>query len=140
MPASKSTGTKVREADSIEYKHVERLIRDRVRLNTQQLFQTDAEGLYDLYLENLPVDDRQHYNCRACRKFFDDYGGLVTITPVGERQSLLFETNGVPEYFYSAFEELRAKVAKAKVQEKLEELKEKTDALSDLIDSVQNSN
>jgi len=33
-----------------------------------------------------------------------------------------------------------AKVAKAKVQQKLEELKEKTDALSDLIDSVQNSN
>ena len=33
-----------------------------------------------------------------------------------------------------------AKVAKAKVQEKLEELKEKTDALSDLIDSGQNSN
>ena len=33
-----------------------------------------------------------------------------------------------------------SKVAKAKVQQKLEELKEKTDALSDLIDSVQNSN
>lgn len=30
-----------------------------------------------------------------------------------------------------------SKVAKAKVQQKLEDLKEKTDALSDLIDSVQ---
>lgn len=110
---AKTTG--VRAADSIEYTMIERLIRDRVRLNTHQLFQTDAEGLYDLYLENLPVDDRQHYNCRACRKFFDDYGGLVTITPVGTRQSLLFETTNVPEYFYSAFEELRAKVAKAKI-------------------------
>ena len=32
-----------------------------------------------------------------------------------------------------------SKVAKAKVQQKLEDLKEKTDALSDLIDVVQNS-
>lgn len=45
----------------------------------QQLFTTDASGLWELYLRLLPESERQHHNCRACRHFIERYGGLVAI-------------------------------------------------------------
>ena len=44
---------------------------------SEPLFRTDANGLYDLFLNNLPAEARQHYNCNACRSFVNHYGGLV---------------------------------------------------------------
>lgn len=38
-----------------------------------------TENLFELYLASLPEDRRQHYNCRACKKFFDNYGNLAMI-------------------------------------------------------------
>lgn len=47
------------------------------------LFQTDAVGLFDAYLANLPADQRQHHNCSCCRAFVKTFGGLVVIGPDG---------------------------------------------------------
>lgn len=44
------------------------------------LFSVKTEdNLFDLYLDSLPEERRQHYNCRACKKFFDNYGNLAII-------------------------------------------------------------
>ena len=47
------------------------------------LFETDAVGLFDAYLANLPADQRQHHNCSCCRAFVKTFGGLVTIDAAG---------------------------------------------------------
>lgn len=47
------------------------------------LFQTDAVGLFDAYLANLPADQRQYHNCSCCRAFVKTFGGLVTIDASG---------------------------------------------------------
>ena len=56
------------------------------------LFTTDATDLFDLFLENLPADARQHYTCRACRRFVDTYGGLVRIDENGTKTPAMWAT------------------------------------------------
>lgn len=55
------------------------------------LFTTDVEGLYETFRDALPASRRQHYNCRACRKFFDKFGGLVEINQHGLTWSLFWK-------------------------------------------------
>lgn len=47
------------------------------------LFTTDAEGLFERFLEALPEGRRQYYRCSACRKFMAGYAGLVVIDERG---------------------------------------------------------
>ena len=58
-----------------------------VKDGTELLFTTNAGGLYDLLLQNLPAEARQHYNCYACRHFVNRYGGLVKIDEKTGKQS-----------------------------------------------------
>lgn len=74
--------------------HFERVVADNKRL-----YQVKADGLWDLYLNNLPEDGRFIYNCRTCRHFIERYGNLVTITEDGNVESALWHDVDVPEYF-----------------------------------------
>lgn len=103
-----------RETDD-GYKTLESLIRERISQAKGPFFRTDAKDLFQTYLENLPGEKRQHYNCRACQKFIDNYGGLVTIDYNGQHRSLLFNSDGVPEFFYGAINVMDVVVLRAKV-------------------------
>ena len=50
-----------------------------VKMGHNHLFTTDANGLYDTFLDCLPAEFRQIYNCNACRHFVNKFGGLVVI-------------------------------------------------------------
>ena len=50
-----------------------------VKDGAEPLFTTNVSGLYDVLLQNIPAEARQHYNCNACRHFVNRYGGLVKI-------------------------------------------------------------
>lgn len=80
-----------------------------------KLFKTDATGIYDLYLSNLPVYAQQHYNCNACRHFFERFGSLVTIDKDGNIHSVLWDENEVPSFFAQAVNALRLHVVYSKV-------------------------
>ena len=80
---------------------------------TEPLFTTDVENLYDIFLDNLPAEARQHYNCNACRNFVNRYGGLVTIDEDGRTYPVMWKYD--PPFFADAIGEVRTKVAKAKV-------------------------
>lgn len=67
------------------------------------LFTTDATDLYATFLENLPATRRQHYECRACRKFVDKFGGLVTIDEGGAPMPLLWAREGAANATSSDF-------------------------------------
>jgi hypothetical protein len=79
------------------------------------LFTTNLEGLYEDFRESLPAGRRQHYNCRACRKFFDKFGGLVTIDQDGETRPLVWTHRPTSNFFHEAIDALYARVARARV-------------------------
>lgn len=87
---------------------------EAVAQHGQRLFTTDAANLFDVFLDNLPKDARQHYTCTACRKFVNAYGGLVVIKPNGEAIPALWK-NEAPELFRASVVEMRQVVKRANV-------------------------
>lgn len=73
----------------------------------KQLYKVHVDGLWDLYLENLPEDGRFVYNCRACKNFVERYGNLVIIDDKGNVESVLWGAY-VPSYFRKAVETMNA--------------------------------
>lgn len=80
----------------------------------EALFTTDAEGLFEAFLGALPADRRQHYNCHACRRFVDTFGGLVTIDPQGGQHPALWPL-AVPPCFQASVDAVRRLVGRATV-------------------------
>lgn len=80
-----------------------------------KLFTTDAAGLFDAFLAKLPAGKaRQHYTCHTCRRFVDDFGGLVTIAEDGRKEAALWRF--LPsKTFVDSVEAIRKIIAKAKV-------------------------
>lgn len=78
------------------------------------LFKTDAYGLYDVFLEQIPAEARQHYNCNACRHFVNRFGGLVRLNECGKQYPVMW-SGKVPDFFADAVEAVREMVKKAKV-------------------------
>lgn len=82
---------------------------------TRPMFTTDAAGLFDLFLDNLPQNARQHYTCNACRHFVTRFGGLVTIGEETGAQHPVMWSTGVPQFFEKAVDAVRKKVKSARV-------------------------
>lgn len=78
------------------------------------LFTTEVSNLWDLYLNNLPEDQREHYNCNACRHFVNRFGGLVIITEDGNTKSVLWNIES-PKFFENAVNALRREVESATI-------------------------
>lgn len=82
----------------------------------KHFFTTDAVGLWEIYLRNLPPTIRQHYNCHACRRFIETYGGLVAIkTKGGQIAAMWRDGKDWPPLFIPAVNEMRRAVERAKV-------------------------
>lgn len=85
-------------------------------LNDMPLFATDAKGLFELYLQFLPPEDRQHHNCTACKRFLETYGGLVAISPLGGLIPVFWNTGMFRgNYYDAAVAALHAAAKSAKV-------------------------
>jgi len=79
------------------------------------LFTTDCGELFEVFLNNLPEEARQHYTCRACSNFVNRYGDLVTISEDGTVKSVLWDETNVPKFFTKSVKALRNIVLKSKV-------------------------
>jgi hypothetical protein len=79
------------------------------------VFTTDAEGLFEIYLASFPEATRQHFNCNACKRFLETYGGLVTIGEDGSTEPVFWPPQDELGTYTVAFARLRAAVKKAKV-------------------------
>jgi len=85
--------------------------------NTPHLFTVahpfGSPTLYDAFLAGLPAERRQHYDCRACRRFVDTYGGLVVIDKEGVPRPALWAASDTPPFFKRAVMNLmRATIGK----------------------------
>lgn len=80
-----------------------------------RLFQTDAYGLWEYYLDSLPAE-RQLHDCHACRDFFRRYGALAHVdAATGELSSAMWDAPGVPEFYRGTFAHLAARVRRARI-------------------------
>lgn len=81
------------------------------------VFTTNANGLWEAYLNNLPEYGRQHYNCRGCKRFIENFGGLVIINQRGKIESLFWGDNSdnIPEFFKKSVDEMRKIVSSSLV-------------------------
>lgn len=80
----------------------------------EPLFLTDADGLNELYLDSLP-SERQVHDCSCCRRFIETFGSLVTITPEGDISPVMWNPEGVPEFYNDAFKAMFDRVKRARV-------------------------
>jgi hypothetical protein len=81
----------------------------------EKLFTTNSEGLWEAYLDNLPQEAQQHYNCKTCKNFIERYGRLVTISHSGEVESAIWKDSDVPDFFKQSVKAMRNIVLKSKV-------------------------
>lgn len=86
-----------------------------VTSNSAPLFTTDAEGLYDAFLQHLPERARTLYTCHACMHFVERYGGLVAIQSSGETEPAIWNDDAAPAFFKASVHAMQTIVAKAKV-------------------------
>lgn len=77
-------------------------------------FTTDAEGLFDVFLAQLPEELRPTYDCHACKAFIERYGGLVTLDEDGYMCPVAWPFDA-PEPFREAVTRMARKVTTAKV-------------------------
>ena len=61
-----------------------------------------AEKLHRIFLNNLPDNIRQYYNCNACLGFISRFGDLVYVEEDGSLHSLIWD---IPEYSMGPFKD-----------------------------------
>ena len=86
-----------------------------MRDDATPLFTTDAADLYTLFLENIPEEDRQCYNCNTCRRFVNQFGRLVSINAESGQQTAIMWSGQVPEFFRQAVAAIKAKAEAANI-------------------------
>lgn len=86
-----------------------------VKDESTPMFTTEAPDLYSLFLDNIPADARQHYNCNACRHFVNRFGSLVTVNPDTGKQTAVMWGGRVPEFFRRAVKVMKEKVEGARI-------------------------
>lgn len=82
------------------------------------IFTTDASGLFDAFLNGLPPEHRQHYKCRACERFFNNYGGLIWLNENGHPRTVMLPEGlgwSVPDFFVHAAAEMEYLILNAKI-------------------------
>lgn len=80
-----------------------------------RLFTVDTDGLYDVYLDAFPRALRQHYTCHACRRFIDQYGGIVVIGEDGSLGAACWHPLAVPDQFIDVATALAVEVERRAV-------------------------
>ena len=111
-----TTTSTTTESDE-DYASLEQILAQRVKAHEAPLFQTSAlpDALWGHYLMNLREERRKHYDCHSCRKFVQNYGGLVSVEANGVLRPLLWSPEGIPEFFRASFVMLHDLVARSKI-------------------------
>ena len=77
------------------------------------LLLTSPVGLWAAYLDALPPEQRQHYNCHACRRFVEHFGAAVTVDDAGHRVSAMWSASLAPAGYERLYATLAEQVESA---------------------------
>jgi hypothetical protein len=80
-----------------------------------RLFTTNATNLFQMFLDELPAHFRQNHTCNSCRRFVEQYGGLVMIDARGRTLPVMWNPNDVPKVYRSALSKVSSIVATAPI-------------------------
>lgn len=99
------------------YVSLENSIRDRISNNRLPLFTTtvDPDLLWNIYLAGIPEYTRKVFECNACRRFIQRYGGLVTIDEQGITTPLLWNPEDAHDFFAETVAGLHGYVSNCQV-------------------------
>lgn len=107
------------ERTSDNYPIFSKLLKENFTKNTadgKPLFRTKCKDLFTTFLENIPEEGRQHYNCSRCRSLVNRHGGLVKIDETTyEITSALWDETDVPEFFKEAILAMKNRVLKLSI-------------------------
>ena len=81
----------------------------------EALLTIDAGDLFSVYLEAIPEEYRQEYNCHACKDFFNRYGSIVTVLEDGTLRSVLWSGYYASSFFAPAVAALMERVEGSRV-------------------------
>ena len=101
-----------------QYKELRGLVNENflVAANSgEALLTTDAGDLFSVYLEAIPEEYRQEYNCHVCKDFFNRYGSIVTVLEDGTLRSVLWSGYSASSFFAPAVAALMEKVEGSRV-------------------------
>lgn len=79
------------------------------------LFTVDAGDLVELYLHNLPADQRQHHTCHACKTFLQRFGSLAVVDDDGTLTPAVWPSECAPEPYTTAIAALARAVRRGTV-------------------------
>ena len=100
-----------------EYKAYLSRIASRFQANVKgsHVFTTDADNLWDIFVEALPADQRAVHNCHNCRQFVERFGGLVTISKNGHVASAVWDVADAYYIYVSPISAMLRVINKANV-------------------------
>jgi hypothetical protein len=101
----------LRESVQSCFSHITGLQQGQVRL-----FTTKTTNLFQIFLDALPARFRQNHTCNSCRRFVEQYGGLVTIDAQGKTLPVMWDPDDVPSIYRSAISKLSSVVANAEIE------------------------
>jgi len=84
-------------------------------LTSVSWYSSSSPELFTLFLDNIPGQRRQHYNCRACQHFINRFGGLVTIDENGNATSAVWDLQDTPLFFHESVGEMLRVINRSKV-------------------------
>lgn len=73
------------------------------------------DSLFEVFLRNLPEQERQHHRCHTCRNFVSRYGSIVNVLPDGSVDSVLWGPDA-PEPYRRAFRLMQLLVEQASIK------------------------
>lgn len=82
------------KSDLALYQHLSDAASERLSDNQSPVFMvdTDRRQLYTRYLDALPTEVKQQYNCNTCRGFVRRYGGLAIVNDDGSLMPILWSS------------------------------------------------
>lgn len=92
------------------------IVRAVVAATKPPYFTTSVPNLYEIYLSGFSDDQRQTHRCHACRRFIEQYGGLVVLDEEGHSRSLFWSAD-VPEIYRRSVAEMRTEVEHASAED-----------------------
>jgi hypothetical protein len=126
VATSTIVSTPIVEKTVVKFGNADDKIYDKYLLRIQQrfldnvalgpLFTTDADNLFNVYVNNFATAaEQQHHNCHACRDFLRRFGGLVAIQPDGTMQSAIWDEKDTPAKYKPSVRAMLQVIRRAKV-------------------------
>lgn len=91
--------------DADTYHQFIQRINDRFHAIEGPLFQTDATGLYEVYLASFGTgSDRQYHTCSCCQQFIERFGGVAFVNDSGELVPAFWMPGDTPPQYKGAID------------------------------------